>query len=90
VGSGLAAFSATTGMILFRSSPPPERIAAAGALGWINNVLVIVLGIYFNNPLTSVMAALYQVPYYGLIIPLRHLIRTSRYQRDIGNLRHHD
>jgi BASS family bile acid:Na+ symporter len=89
VGSGLAAFSASTGMILFRSSPPPERIAAAGALGWINNVLVIVLGSYFNNPLTSVMAALYQVPYYGLIIPLRHLIQTSRYQRDIGNLRHH-
>lgn len=89
VGFGLAAFLASTGMILFRSSPPPERIAAAGALGWINNVLVIVLGSYFNDPLTSVMAALYLIPYYVLIIPLSHLIRTLRHRRDIGNLQHH-
>ena len=33
VGFGLAAFLASTGMILFRSSPPPERIAAAGGFG---------------------------------------------------------
>jgi bile acid:Na+ symporter, BASS family len=89
VGFGLAAFLAGAGMILFRSSPPPERIAAAGALGWINNVLVIVLGIYFNDPLTSVMAALYMIPYYVLIIPLSHLIRTLRHRRDIGNLQQH-
>ena len=89
VGFGLAAFLASTGMLLFRSSPPPERIAAAGALGWINNVLIIVLGSYFNDPLTSVMAALYLIPYYVLIIPLSHLIRTLRHRRDIGNLQHH-
>jgi bile acid:Na+ symporter, BASS family len=86
VGFGLAAFLAGTGMILFRSSPPYERIAAAGALGWINNVLVIVLGSYFNDPLTSVLAALYLIPYYVLIIPLSHLIRTARHPHDVGNL----
>jgi bile acid:Na+ symporter, BASS family len=79
VGFGLAGFLAGTGMILFRSSPPPERIAAAGALGWINNVLIIVLGGYFNDPLTSVTAALYLIPYYVLIIPLSHLVRTLRH-----------
>lgn len=86
---GLATFLATMGMVLFRSSPPPERIAAAGALGWINNVLIIVLGSYFNSPLTSVMAALYQVPYYVLTIPLSHMVRISGQRRDIGNLQHH-
>ena len=86
LGFGLAALLASAGMILFRSSPPPERIAAAGALGWINNVLVIVIGSYFNDPLTSVMAALYMIPYYVLIIPLSHLIRTLRHRRDIGDL----
>jgi bile acid:Na+ symporter, BASS family len=86
VGFGLAAFLAGTGMILFRSSPPYERIAAAGALGWINNVLVIVLGGYFNDPLTSVLAALYLIPYYVLIIPLSHLIRNARHPHDLGNL----
>ena len=89
VGFGLAAFLAGTGMVLFRSSPPPERIAAAGALGWINNVLVLVIGIYFNDPLTSVMAALYMIPYYVLVIPLSHLVRTLRHRGKIGNLQHH-
>jgi bile acid:Na+ symporter, BASS family len=86
VGFGLAAFMTCTGMVLFRSSPPYERIAAAGALGWINNVLVIVLGSYFNDPLTSVLAALYLIPYYVLIIPLSHLIRTSRHRKDCRDL----
>jgi BASS family bile acid:Na+ symporter len=86
VGSGLGALMAGTGLILFKSSPPLERVAAAGALGWINNVLVIVLGNYFNDPLTSVVAALYLIPYYVLIIPLSHLTRTWKERDDFGEL----
>jgi BASS family bile acid:Na+ symporter len=86
VGFGLGALTAGTGLILFWSSPPTERVAAAGALGWINNVLVIVLGTYFNDPLTSVLAALYLIPYYMLIIPLSHLTRTWKDQGDFGEI----
>jgi len=75
VGSGLGAVMAGTGMFLFWSNPTLERVAAGGALGWINNVLIIVLGNYFNDPLTSVLAALYLVPYYVLILPLGLLSR---------------
>jgi BASS family bile acid:Na+ symporter len=78
VGSGLGAVMAGTGMFLFWSNPPLERVAAGGALGWINNVLVIVLGNYFNDPLTSVLAAFYMVPYYVLIIPLGLLSRKLK------------
>jgi BASS family bile acid:Na+ symporter len=73
IGFGLAAVLAGAGMFLFWSSPPLERVAAAGALGWVNSILVIVLGNYFGDPLTSVLAALYMVPYYALIVPLAHL-----------------
>ena len=76
-GSGLGAVLASAGICVFWSDPPVERVAAGGALGWINSVLVIVLGNYFNDPLTSVLAALYMVPYYALIIPLGHLRRRS-------------
>jgi len=86
VGSVLGALMAGTGLILFKSSPPTERVAAAGALGWINNVLVIVLGSYFNDPLTSVVAALYLIPYYVLIIPLSHLTRTWKARDDYGEV----
>ena len=77
VGSGLAAVMASAGVVLFWFASPQERVAAGGALGWINNVLVIVLGHYFHDPLISVLAALYMVPYYLLIIPLGHLSRRS-------------
>ncbi len=76
--SGLAAVLASAGMALFWSAPPLERIAAGGALGWINNVLVIVLGNYFHDPLISVLAALYMIPYYALIAPLGHLGQRAR------------
>lgn len=75
IGSGLAAVLASAGVILFWFASPPERAAAGGALGWINNVLVIVLGQYFNEPLISVLAAFYMVPYYILIIPLGYVRR---------------
>jgi bile acid:Na+ symporter, BASS family len=82
VGAGLAAILAGAGVVLFWSSPPQERVGAGGALGWINNVLVIVLGNYFSDPLISVLAALYMVPYYVLIIPLGYL---SRRRQDPGD-----
>ena len=75
VGSALGAVLASAGIFLFWSNPPLERVAAGGALGWINNVLVIVLANYFNDPTASVLAALYLIPYYALIIPLGHLSR---------------
>ncbi|MBI4795177.1 MAG: hypothetical protein HY790_04945 [Deltaproteobacteria bacterium] len=84
ISFGLGAFLATFGVLLFWSSPPPERTAAAGALSWINNVLVIVLGNYLNDPLTSVLAALYLIPYYVLIIPLSHLNGGLRNRGDFG------
>ena len=86
VGSGLGAVLAGAGMFLFWSNPTPERVAAGGALGWINNVLVIVLGTYFNDPLTSVLAALYMVPYYVLIVPLGYLSRGSKRSGDLRKL----
>ena len=86
VSSGLGAVLAGAGMLLFWSNPPLERVAAGGALGWINSVLVIVLGNYFNDPLTSVLAALYMVPFYALIVPLGHLSRGRRDPGDLGKL----
>ena len=85
LGSGLGAVLASAGIFLFWSNPPLERVAAGGALGWINNVLVIVLANYFNDPTASVLAALYLIPYYALIIPLgylsRWLARSERFKQ---------
>jgi BASS family bile acid:Na+ symporter len=37
----------------------------------MNNVLVMVFGAAFFTPLEPTVAAVYTIPFYGLIIPLR-------------------
>jgi bile acid:Na+ symporter, BASS family len=77
LSSGLAVVLAATGALVFWFRPPPQRTAAAASLGWINNVLVIVLGNDLNDPFTSILAALYLIPFHLLIVPLSHLSRIS-------------
>ncbi len=56
---------------------PPVQAAAAASLGWINNILVLVLGNDLGDPYVSLLAALYLIPFHLLILPLRHLSRRS-------------
>ncbi len=72
----LGSLWAAAGVLVFRGTPPPERVAAAGSLGWINNALVIVLGSYLGDPLAALLATLYLLPFYGLIWPLGRLGQT--------------
>jgi BASS family bile acid:Na+ symporter len=37
----------------------------------INNVLVLVFAARFFGPLESTVAAMYLIPFYGLIVPMR-------------------
>jgi bile acid:Na+ symporter, BASS family len=53
---------AALGWLICRSWTGPDRLAAAGSLVWINNVLIIVLGAEIGDPLTSVLAAIYMIP----------------------------
>ncbi len=74
LAAALCLFATALGAaILWR--PVPDRVASAGSLGWINNVLIIVLGAQLGDPLTSVLGALYLVPTFVLIVPLSWLAR---------------
>ncbi len=48
-----------------------NRLAAAISLTNINNVLILVFAARFFGPLESAVAAMYLIPFYGLIIPMR-------------------
>jgi BASS family bile acid:Na+ symporter len=48
-----------------------DRLAGAVAACNINNVLVIVFASRFFGPLEPTVAALYLIPYFAVIIPLR-------------------
>jgi predicted Na+-dependent transporter len=77
LSTALAMILAAIGAILFWFRQPPLRAAAAASLGWINNILVLVLGNDLKDPFVSLLAALYLVPFHLLILPLRRLSHPS-------------
>lgn len=48
-----------------------DRLAAAISVANINSVVIIVFAARFFGPLEPTVAAMYLIPFYGLIIPLR-------------------
>lgn len=50
---------------------PMDRIASAISAANINNVLIIVFSSHFFGPLEATVAALYMIPFFLLIFPLR-------------------
>ncbi len=59
------------GVLFFLKKPMPDRIAGAVSMMNVNNVLVIVFASRFFGPLEPTVAAMYILPYFFLIIPLR-------------------
>ena len=52
---------------------PEQRLAQAVSLAYINNVLVIVFSSQYFGPLCPTLAAMYMLPFFSLIFPLRLL-----------------
>jgi BASS family bile acid:Na+ symporter len=82
LSTALALILAGIGAIAFRQSQPPVQAAAAASLGWINNILVLVLGNDLGDPHVSLLAALYLIPFHLLILPLRRLSRGREINPD--------
>jgi len=48
-----------------------DRLAAAISVANINSVLIVVFAARFFGPLETMVAAMFLIPFYGLIVPLR-------------------
>ena len=59
------------GILIMWRAPVENRIASVIVLGNMNNVLVIVFASEFFGPLEPTVAAMYMIPFFGLILPLR-------------------
>jgi BASS family bile acid:Na+ symporter len=60
-----------TGIAVFWGRSLEDQLAGAVSLGNMNNVLVIVFSYHFFGPREPTVAAMYLIPFFGLIIPLR-------------------
>jgi BASS family bile acid:Na+ symporter len=52
-----------------------ERLAAGVSLAILNNVLVIVFASRFFGPLSPILAAMYMVPFFTMIVPVKLVAR---------------
>jgi len=78
VAVALASIYFGVGMVLSRQRPLEDQLAAVVSMGNINNVLVIVFAARFFSPLEPTLAAMYMIPFFGLIAPLRIYGRRRR------------
>lgn len=67
----LAALYLVAGILLSWGRPVEDRVAAVICLGIMNNVLVIVFSAEFFTPIEPTVAAMYMIPFFALIVPLR-------------------
>lgn len=67
----LAGIYFVAGIVFSWAQPLEDRLAVIISFGIMNNVLVMVFGSQFFTPLEPTVAAMYTLPFYSLIIPLR-------------------
>jgi len=67
----LAALYLVAGILLSWGRPVEDQVASVICLGIMNNVLVIVFSSQFFTPIEPTVAAMYMIPFFALIVPLR-------------------
>lgn len=73
----LALLLAIIGWWFSRAGNWPDKMAASGSQAWVNNILIIALAVHMNNALAATLAAVYLIPYYGLVVGYNLLHRRS-------------
>lgn len=68
----LAAIYCIVGILFFIKGPLENQLAGAVMMANINNVLVIVFASRFFGPLEPLVAAMYMIPFFVVVIPLRY------------------
>ena len=67
----LATFYFLAGLLFSWGRPLEDRLSVVISFGIMNNVLVLIFSSQFFGPIEPTVAAIYTIPFYGLILPLR-------------------
>jgi BASS family bile acid:Na+ symporter len=78
VGVVLSMLYCATGIFFFRGKPVEDRLAGAVMMGHVNNILLVVFAAQFFGPRETITAAMYLLPFFGLVLPLRYYREKSR------------
>jgi BASS family bile acid:Na+ symporter len=72
VAAGLGTIYCVIGIFFFWRGALENQLAGAVMLGNLNNVLVIVFSSEFFGPIEPMVAAMYMIPFFVIVIPLRY------------------
>jgi BASS family bile acid:Na+ symporter len=72
VAFAIATIYCVVGLTFFRKGSVENQIAGAVMLGNPNNILVIVFSSEFFGPVEPLVAAMYTIPFWMIVIPLRY------------------
>jgi BASS family bile acid:Na+ symporter len=72
VGIVLSGVYCVTGIFFFRGKPIEDRVGGAVMLANMNNILLVVFSSHFFGPRETMVAAMYLLPFFGLVLPLRY------------------
>lgn len=82
VSVALAIFYFLSGLLFSWGRPLQDQLSVIISFGIMNNVLVLIFSSQFFGPIEPTVAAIYTIPFYGLILPLRFYrnlrLRASR------------
>ena len=78
VAIALGGICLVVGIFTLLKGPVENQLASTIILGNMNNVLVLVFSAEFFGPLEPTVAAMYMIPFFGLILPLRVYCRLRR------------
>lgn len=67
----LGAIYLVAGLLISWGRPLEDQLAAVICLGIMNNVLVVVFSSRFFSPIEPMVAAMYMIPFFGLLVPMR-------------------
>jgi BASS family bile acid:Na+ symporter len=71
VALALGAIYLGAGLLISWGRPVEDQLAAVICLGIMNNVLVVVFSSRFFSPIEPMVAAMYMIPFFGLLLPMR-------------------
>lgn len=78
VAIALGGIYVLVGLVALLKGPLGNQLASAISMANMNNVLVIVFASEFFGPLEPTLAAMYMIPFFGLIFPLRVYQRVKK------------
>jgi len=76
VAFSLSAVYLSIGAMLLHGRSKTDQLAGSISMAFLNNLLALIFSLQFFGPTAATLAAMYNFPYFAMIIPLRYVFKV--------------